>query len=134
MNILVLNAGSSSLKFDLFDSQTSSERVLAKGAVERVSSMASALKTVFDQIGSAPVEAVGHRIVHGGERFHESVIIDGEVEKQIENLSSLAPLHNPHNLEAYRAAREHLLGAPHVAVFDTAFHHALPPRAYTYAL
>jgi acetate kinase len=134
MNILVLNAGSSSLKFDLFDSRPNSERVLAKGAVERISSMAGALKAVFEKIGSAPVEAVGHRVVHGGDIFHESVIIDSEVERQIENLSSLAPLHNSHNLEAYRAARDHLPGAPHVAVFDTAFHHALPPRAYTYAL
>jgi acetate kinase len=132
MKILVLNAGSSSLKFNLFE--TDPEQVLAKGEVERVSGMADALKSVFEQIGSAAVDAVGNRVVHGGDRFHESVIIDAAVEKEIEALSILAPLHNPHNLEAIRAAREHLPGVPQVAVFDTAFHHTLPPRAYVYGL
>ena len=132
MKILVLNAGSSSLKFHLFE--TNPEGVLAQGDLERVASWADAIKDVFSQIGSATVEAVGHRVVHGGDRFHESVIIDAEVEKEIEALSILAPLHNPHNLEAFRAAREHLPGVPQVAVFDTAFHHTLPPRAYVYGL
>ena len=134
MKILVLNAGSSSLKFDLFEATPDSEKVLAKGEVERLASMADAIESMFQQLGDVSVEAVGHRIVHGGDRFHQSVIIDAEVEKQIEDLSILAPLHNPHNLEAYRAAREHLPGAKHVAVFDTAFHHTLPPRAYAYGL
>jgi acetate kinase len=139
MKILVLNAGSSSLKFHLFEATSeliasNSEQVLAKGQVERVSSMADALTSVFHQIDNVTVNAVGHRVVHGGDRFHESVIIDEEVEKQIDELSILAPLHNPHNLEAYRAAREHLPGVPQVAVFDTAFHHTLPPRAYVYGL
>ena len=139
MKILVLNAGSSSLKFNLFEGapesiETNSEQVLAKGEVERVTSMTDALKDVFQQIDSATVDAVGHRVVHGGDRFHESVIIDAGVEKEIEALSILAPLHNPHNLEAFRAAREHLPGVPQVAVFDTAFHHTLPPRAYVYGL
>jgi acetate kinase len=132
MKILVLNAGSSSLKFNLFESD--SEQVLAKGDLERVAGMADALKSVFQQIDSASVDAVGHRVVHGGDRFHESVIIDAEVEKQIEELSILAPLHNPHNLEGFRAAREYLPRVPQVAVFDTAFHHTLPPRAYMYGL
>jgi len=132
MKILVLNAGSSSLKFNLFE--TDSEQVLAKGDLERVAGMADAVKSVFRQIDSASVDAVGHRVVHGGDRFHESVIVDAEVEKQIEELSILAPLHNPHNLEGLRAAREHLPNAPQVAVFDTAFHHTLPPRAYVYGL
>jgi acetate kinase len=139
MKILVLNAGSSSLKFNLFEGspesiESNSEKVLAKGEVERVASMTDALKNVFQKIDSATVDAVGHRVVHGGDRFHESVIIDAEVEKEIEALSMLAPLHNPHNLEAFRAAREHLPGVPQVAVFDTAFHHTLPPRAYVYGL
>jgi acetate kinase len=77
---------------------------------------------------------VGHRVVHGGDLFHESVIIDAKVEKEIESLCSLAPLHNPHNLEAFRAARIHLPKATHVAVFDTAFHFTLPPQAYAYGL
>jgi acetate kinase len=139
MKTLVLNAGSSSLKFNLFEGtpesiEANSERVLAKGEVERLSSMADALKSVFQQIDGTTVEAVGNRVVHGGERFHESVIIDAEVEKQIEELSILAPLHNSNNLEAIRAARAHLPGIPQVAVFDTAFHHTLPPRAYVYGL
>ena len=138
MKILVLNAGSSSLKFNLFDSTPDSERVLTKGEVERVTSMADAIKTMFDRVtnvlGNTNVEAVGHRIVHGGDQFHQSVIIDADVEKQIDELSVLAPLHNPHSLEAFRAAREHVPHATHVAVFDTAFHHTLPPRAYAYGL
>jgi acetate kinase len=139
MKILVLNAGSSSLKFNLFEVTpemiaANSERVLAKGEAERVAGMADALQSVFRQIDIASVDAVGNRIVHGGDRFHESVIIDDEVEKGIDDLSVLAPLHNPHNLEAYRAAREHLPNVPQVAVFDTAFHHTLPPRAYIYGL
>ena len=132
MNILVLNAGSSSLKFNLFEG--GSERVLARGEAERVASVKDALRSVFQQLGGARIDAVGHRVVHGGDRFHESVMIDEEVEKQIDELSILAPLHNPHNLEAFRAAREHLPGVPQVAVFDTAFHHSLPARAYVYGL
>ena len=139
MNILVLNAGSSSLKFNLFECSTEtiaadSETVLAKGEAERMSSMAEALASVFEQVGGRPVDAVGHRVVHGGDLFHESTIIDAKVEKQIDELSILAPLHNPHNLEAYRVAKQRLPGAPQVAVFDTAFHHTLPPRAYVYGL
>jgi acetate kinase len=134
MKVLVLNAGSSSLKFNLFDIAPDSERVLAKGEVERVATMADAIKSMFDKLGDISVEAVGHRIVHGGDRFQTSVIIDAAVEKSIDELSILAPLHNPQNLEAFRAAREHLPDAKHVAVFDTAFHHTLPPQAYAYGL
>src|ERR1035438_3365967 len=94
MKILVLNAGSSSLKFNLFEASpeaidTNSEKVLAKGQVERVASMAEALQAVFQQVGAHAVDALGHRIVHGGDRFHESVIIDEAVEKQIDELSDL---------------------------------------------
>jgi acetate kinase len=139
MKILVLNAGSSSLKYDLFETTperiaANSDQLLGKGTVERVSSMGDALKSVFDQVKDGPIEAVGHRIVHGGDLFRESVIIDAEVEKGIDELSALAPLHNPHNLEAVRAAREHLPEAKQVAVFDTAFHRTLPAKAYAYAL
>jgi acetate kinase len=139
MKVLVLNAGSSSLKYHLFEVSPEtiaddSEQVLAQGLLERVSSMADALRQLFDQIGGVKIEAVGHRVVHGGDRFHESILIDAEVEKAIDELSILAPLHNPHNLEAYRAAEEHLPDVPQVAVFDTAFHHTLPPRAYVYGL
>jgi acetate kinase len=139
MKILVLNAGSSSLKFDLFETTperiaANTDQLLGKGAVERVSSMGDALRSVFDQLGPGPIDAVGHRIVHGGDRFRESTIVDAEVEKGIDELSVLAPLHNPHNLEAIRAAREHMPGTTQVAVFDTAFHRTLPAKAYAYAL
>jgi acetate kinase len=134
MKVLVLNAGSSSLKFELFDISPESERVLKKGAIERVAALPDAIRTMFSQLCDVAVDAVGHRVVHGGDRFDKSVIIDAEVEKAIEELAVLAPLHNPQNLEAYRAAREHLPRATHVAVFDTAFHSTLPPHAYVYGL
>lgn len=139
MKVLVLNAGSSSLKYHLFEVTpetiaADSEQVLAEGQIERLASTTEALRTLFGRIGDVQVDAVGHRIVHGGQYFHESVIIDQDVENKIEELSLLAPLHNPHSLEGYRAVRERLPGIPQVAVFDTAFHHALPPRAYVYGL
>lgn len=134
MTILVLNAGSSSLKFHLFED----EQLLLKGTVERVSSdsgaMESALDGAFGQIRKRKIDAVGHRVVHGGDRFLQSTIIDPAVEQGIAELSDLAPLHNPHNLECYRCARTRLPEATHVAVFDTAFHHTMPPHAYHYAL
>jgi acetate kinase len=139
MKILVLNAGSSSLKFNLFEGsaeaiEANSEKVLAHGEAQRVTSMADALESVFAQIGGTVVDAVGNRVVHGGDKFYESVIIDAGVEKEIEDLSVLAPLHNPHNLEAFREARKRLPNVPQVAVFDTAFHHTLPPHAFVYGL
>jgi acetate kinase len=139
MNVLVLNAGSSSLKFDLWETtpeaiQTNSDSRLSQGEVERVANMSEALAEVFKMIGDAPIGAVGHRIVHGGDLYHSSVVIDEQVEQDIEELGALAPLHNPHNLEGVRAARRHLPLVKHVAVFDTAFHHTLPPRAYAYGL
>lgn len=139
MTILVLNAGSSSLKFNVFRD----EQVLLKGTEERISSEPQALEAAFDHVfaklretmsGDMKIDAVGHRVVHGGDRFPEAVIIDSKVEAGIEELGSLAPLHNPHNLAGYRAARARLPEATHVAVFDTAFHHTLPPLAYNYAL
>ena len=143
MKILVLNAGSSSLKFDLFEiaaeaGTESDAKRLGHGAIERVFNMGDALRKAFEQLGPAlggeRIKAVGHRVVHGGDLFHEAVLIDNEVEKQIDALSVLAPLHNPHNLEAIRAARSHLPDAKQVAVFDTAFHHTMPPRAFAYGL
>ncbi|MDP9170887.1 MAG: acetate kinase [Acidobacteriota bacterium] len=132
MKILVLNAGSSSLKFEIWEMQP--EKLILQDTVERTSSMTDALRSVFEKAAGIEVDAAGHRIVHGGDRFRESVVIDADVEKQIEELSALAPLHNPHNLEAYRAARQHLPNVKHVAVFDTAFHQTLPAHAYAYAL
>jgi acetate kinase len=109
---------------------------------QAVKDQKQAIQLAFDHL-TAPggalshpqdVEAVGHRIVHGGEAFHESVIIDDRVLKDIEKLSDLAPLHNPENLKGYYASRELLPDAKQVAVFDTSFHQTMPPRAYLYGL
>jgi acetate kinase len=173
MNVLVLNAGSSSLKFQLI--QTSPEQMagdedvrLARGVIERIGGealltnrsgdgathrstaairdQAAALEQVLRWLTSPPegspvigslreIDAVGHRVVHGGERFRRSVIVTDAVHRQIEDMIELAPLHNPHNLRAIQAARSALGGSvPQVAVFDTAFHHTLPDHAYLYAI
>ncbi len=136
MNVLVLNCGSSSLKWKLID--TASRQALAKGHVERVGqagrTYAGAIDEALSALGGARVDAVGHRVVHGGERFHDPALLDDPVLEAIQACVPLAPLHNPANLEGIRAARERLPGVPQVAVFDTAFHHTLPRRAATYAL
>ena len=172
MNVLVLNAGSSTLKFQLV--RTDAERIaahtdekLARGQIERIggeaiytlhgagdhvsrgsASMRDLRAAVDFIIGwlasdeSGPgihtvgeIEAVGHRVVHGGERFQRSVRIDDDVLRGIEDMIELAPLHNPHNLRGVAAARAALgTGVPHVAVFDTAFHHTIPEVAYLYAI
>ncbi len=135
MHVLVLNAGSSSLKFQLVEPSTG-RRVLA-GVVEELGAdrtHADALAEVLDRLGGARVDAVGHRVVHGGERFVDATTIDDEVLAAIEDQVPLAPLHNPANLAGIRAARAVFRDAPHVAVFDTAFHVRMPRRARTYAL
>jgi acetate kinase len=139
MRILVLNAGSSSLKYKLFDLATRAEPVVAKGTVERIGtpggSAADHREAVAQALaGIGPVDGVGHRVVHGGERFTASVIFDEEVARELVSISALAPLHNPHHLACYRAARELLGSVPHVAVFDTAFFSTLPEYAYLYPL
>lgn len=164
MKILVINCGSSSLKFQLIDSET--EKCLAKGLCERIGiegSMISytpeggekektvtpmpdhteAIRLVLEALtnpGTGVVKrldeigAVGHRVVHGGERFAESVLIDDEVIKAIEECNDLAPLHNPANLIGIAACRKLMPTTPMVAVFDTAFHQTMPEEAYMYGL
>ena len=114
--VLVVNPGSTSLKLSL---------VAGDGSSEPVASLAAAPRDP---------EAVAHRVVHGGERFRDPVVIDGEVERELAALADLAPLHNHPALTAIESARRALPDAPHVAVFDTAFHATLPPEASTYAL
>ena len=116
MRVLVVNAGSTSLKLAVVDDD---------GAAQVIESLAD----VPDAVG-----AVGHRVVHGGLRFRTPVIVDDDVERELESLVELAPLHNAPALEAIRSARLALPDAPHVAVFDTAFHATLPEEAYTYPL
>jgi acetate kinase len=172
MNILVLNAGSSSLKFQLIDTDLGAiegnrDRRLARGQIERIGgeailtlgagdtppsrstapirSLAEAVTHVIgwltsDESGvdvraAADIAAVGHRVVHGGERFRRSTLVDDAVWNDLEALIELAPLHNPHNLRGITAARTALgPGVPQVAVFDTAFHQSLPEAAYLYGI
>jgi acetate kinase len=158
LQILVINSGSSSLKFSVLEVQ--SESVLASGIAERLGTAEArlkfsgaddekieepisnadhrgALRRVIDRLrASLPneIQAVGHRIVHGGEYFRDAVIIDDEVVKRIEELSDLAPLHNPPGAQGIRIAWELFPDKPQVAVFDTAFHQTLPPHAFHYAI
>lgn len=164
MNILVINCGSSSLKFQLINSE--SEEVIAKGLCERIGIEGScltytpqggekqkteapmadhtaAIKMVLDALTDAKtgvvkdlaeIGAVGHRIVHGGENFSQATIIDDEVIKAIEDCNDLAPLHNPANLIGIQACRALMPNTPMVCVFDTAFHQTMPEKAYLYGI
>lgn len=164
MKILVLNCGSSSLKYQLIDME--GEKVLAKGLVERIGIEGSRIKhtkTGLDAVTrevpfhdhSAAIKyvldilvdpelgvlksldelgATGHRIVHGGEKFTQSVLVTPEVVKGIEEVIPLAPLHNPANLMGLKAVMDVLPGKPNVVVFDTAFHQTMPPKAFIYGI
>ena len=164
MKILVLNCGSSSLKYQLIEMD--GEKVMAKGLVERIGIEGSrikhtktgmdaitrevpfpnhtaAIKYVLDILVDAEygvlknlneLYATGHRIVHGGEKFTKSVLVTPEVVKGIEEVIPLAPLHNPANLQGLKAAMEVLPGKPNVVVFDTAFHQTMPPKAFVYGI
>jgi acetate kinase len=174
VRILVLNVGSSSLKFQLVETDgdaiaTHRDRRLARGQIERIggeaictlaregtpaatttaalrdhdtaiahiikwlSTVEDGEKAVIERVGD--IDAVGHRVVHGGERFTASTLVTDEVQHHIEALIDLAPLHNPHNLRGIQAARAVLgPGVPQVAVFDTAFHQSLPEHAFLYAI
>lgn len=164
MNILVINCGSSSLKFQLINSE--SEQCIAKGLCERIGIEGSritytpaggekeqtvtpmpdhteAIRLVLEALTNEKtgvvksleeIGAVGHRVVHGGEKFAESVIIDDQVLEAIEACNDLAPLHNPANLIGINACRKLMPGTPMVAVFDTAFHQTMPQEAYMYGL
>ena len=140
MRVFVVNSGSSSIKYQLIDT-ASGERVLA-GTLERIGEEGgdapdhtTGMRQVLDALGAdARIAAVGHRVVHGGARFTAPTLIDAAVGRAIDELSALAPLHNPANLAGIRAAMTVLPDVPHVAVFDTAFHQSMPPEAYTYAI
>jgi len=135
MNILVINAGSSSLKYQIFDTDT--EALMHKGAFEGLEGPAEVGKAVtalIDDIGDITVDAVGHRVVHGGDSFTDATLITEDVLTQIQQWSAQAPLHNPAHLAGIRAVQQALPRLPQAAVFDTAFHSTLPRRAYHYAL
>jgi acetate kinase len=139
-NIFIVNSGSSSIKYQLID--VDSEESLLSGLVERIGESGSdvpdheaGVKKVLAELGTGrEIAAVGHRVVHGGSLFDRATIITEEVERQIDELAALAPLHNPANLLGIRAAMKALPGVPQAAVFDTAFHQTLPSAAYTYAI
>ncbi|MFC3300966.1 acetate kinase [Arthrobacter agilis] len=139
MIILVINSGSSSLKYQVREG----DDVLAEGLVERIGEAevpdhAAALdrvdRDVATALGDRGIDAVGHRVVHGGERFSEPVLIDNEITRAIERLNPLAPLHNPAAVTGIRAITDKWPDMPQVAVFDTAFHRTLPERAWRYAV
>jgi len=164
MNVLVINCGSSSLKFQLINSDT--EKCIAKGLCERIGIEGSqisytpeggakeiketpmpdhteAIRLVLEALTNpqtgvvkslGEIDAVGHRIVHGGEKFAESTIINDDVMKAIEACNELAPLHNPANLIGINACRKLMPNTPMVAVFDTSFHQTMPEKAYMYGL
>ena len=133
MSVFVVNCGSSSLKWSVVDDERRSDA--RPGRSDSVADHAAALDAV---LASAPpldgLVAVAHRVVHGGERFSAPVLINDAVLAAIRDLSVLAPLHNPVNADGIEVARRAFPDLPHVAVFDTAFHATLPPRAYTYAV
>ncbi|HEV7949100.1 MAG TPA: acetate kinase [Glaciihabitans sp.] len=138
--IFVVNSGSSSIKYQLVDIAT--ETAVLSGLVERIGEPGSeivdhvaGMKFVLEHLGTDnDITAVGHRVVQGGSLFDSATLITDEVEAQIDELSALAPLHNPANLLGIRAARIAMPDVPHVAIFDTAFHQTIPAEAYTYAI
>jgi acetate kinase len=141
--VLVVNSGSSSLKYQLIDPASGENH--AKGVIERIGEPGSqvpdhgaALDRALDEMGGrldpAALLAVGHRVVHGGSRFAAATVVDEAVRAAIADLAPLAPLHNPANLQGIEATTRIFPEVPQVAVFDTAFHHSLPAAAYTYAV
>ncbi len=137
MLILVINCGSSSAKYQLFD--ISRRKLLAKGAIERIGSPVCqnhyiAIERIVKTLGSAAIAGIGHRVVHGQEEFKESALITPKVLRSLEKSSELAPLHNPPSIAGIKACADLLKEIPQVAVFDTSFHHTLPPRAFLYGL
>lgn len=159
--VLVVNSGSSSIKYQLID--LDNEEVIAKGLIERIGTdhgvvnhttngstetyevsvldhiagfqaMIAACERFGPDLNEAGIVAVGHRLVQGGSRFIAPTIIDDAVIRTVEELGPLAPLHNPANLLGVRAAKVAFPDIPHVGVFDTAFHQTMPPEAYTYAI
>jgi len=137
MKIGVVNSGSSSLKFKLFDMDT--KEVLKSVLVEHIGEKNSKIKNHHEALESididfANLDAIGHRVVHGGEEFHMPTFIDEKVIKKIKKLIPLAPLHNPANLEGILVAHAKAPFLPQIAVFDTAFHFHMPKEAYLYAI
>jgi len=138
-SVFVVNSGSSSIKWELLDAESGS--VSRGGIVERIGEPGGGaadhddgMRQILAELGEEHPAVVGHRVVHGGAEFTQATVITDEVERQLEEISVLAPLHNPANLKGIRAARATFPTVRHVAIFDTAFHGTLPHHAYTYAI
>lgn len=132
MNILVINIGSSSIKYSLFESnsqQLISHDLIEENSIDAFNVMYKKLNTL-----DVTIDAVGHRVVHGGEKFSSPTILTDKVVLEIETLNSLAPLHNPLNILGIKSAKKAFKDAVHIAVFDTAYHQTIPEFAYRYAL
>lgn len=136
MNILVINCGSSSLKFELFQSKPLAS--VKSGMIDRIGTKvkthSDAVKKVFQILKNEKIDVIAHRVVHGGEKYSKPTKLDGKTIKEIAKLSTLAPLHNPINLEGIKACKKFAPKVPQVAVFDTAFYSTLKPKAYLYAI
>ena len=137
--VFVANSGSSSIKWELIDIDGAAR--VRGGIVQRIGEPggdapdhAAAMTSILDELGGETPAVIGHRVVHGGSRFSAATVVTDEVESAIDELSALAPLHNPANLAGIRAARNAFPGVPNVAVFDTAFHQTIAPDAHTYAI
>jgi acetate kinase len=134
--ILVVNCGSSSLKLAVIDPSTGEqlEHALAEHLGSEGGDHGTALDQLLERLDTSQIAAVGHRVVHGGERFSDSALVDGETVQAIKDCTPLAPLHNPANLLGIKVAQARFPKLPHVAVFDTSFHHGMPAKAYHYAI
>ena len=137
MSVLTLNCGSSSVKYSVYDEEQ--KKFVDRGVIERVGGEdcpdhTTAVGRVLESIPKEDIRAVGHRVVHGGEKFKQSARVTPELIRAVEEVAELAPLHNPPNLAGIRAALKLLPDIPHVAVFDTAFHQTMEPAAFVYPL
>ncbi len=137
MRILVINSGSSSIKYKIFDLPHT--KFIDKGSIEHIGEEGSpvqnhyaGLKNILEKVDG--VQAIGHRVVHGAESFKAPVAVNNEVIRKIRQCGSIAPLHNPANLAGILACKKLLPGVPQVAVFDTAFHQTIPDYAYIYGI
>src|SRR5262245_3831905 len=141
MKILSVNAGSSTYKFSLYDLEAKQmpqdplwKDILDYGATEPPDIVEQIQAKLHPILASHSIQAIGHRVVHGGDRFFQPVLINEEVKKAIKDLFGVAPLHNPVNMRGIEIMEKLLPGIPQIAVFDTAFHHTIPTHASTYPL
>lgn len=132
MKILVLNCGSSSVKYQVIE--TTTKEKIVDDDIQRVTDHAAAIQEILQKVDLTEIKAVGHRVVHGGEKFQHTVLVDDEVLAEMDRIEFLAPLHNPASIAGVRACRQQMPDLPNFLVFDTAFHSTMEPGAYLYGL